>query len=292
MFWFSYRRLCFLCGGERRCGPMFCVLSASSSSPCFWFLSLRSMCPLGAVFMCALFLRVCWWLVGSPPVLQGFLHCTIPRQRWLRTSCDAGRQLLVLAHHTTFSFCWVPSSLTACAWPGENMLLSLPLIFSAQSSWAALPSLLPSKCLKWGWALCSVHPWHHGAHFRPPELIPCCCSAPRHGAALCAPTAQPFDWGWYTGTPLRATPSLRDRLFLLEHLSVGLEAELPPPPHHQEEREHSYSLKTRNFPPFPKICLSYGKTEGRWDNEGNSQGRKDREAVFFFAEYLTYESAS
>ncbi|KAM9675130.1 nucleotide triphosphate diphosphatase NUDT15 isoform 3-T3 [Dama dama] len=39
------------------------------------------MCPLGAVFTCALFLRVCWWLVGSPPVLQGFLLCTVPRHR-------------------------------------------------------------------------------------------------------------------------------------------------------------------------------------------------------------------
>lgn len=146
--------------------------------------------------------------------------------------------------------------------------LSLLPIFSAQPSWAALATLLPSKFLKWEWASPCVStciPKRHGTHLRwTQERFPSYTSALMHWGRPVRFHSSVFNWGVTYQYLLLESLTQSLWLILLEGLSLGFEAELAP---HQEEEERSFSLKMHNSPPSQRsVFLCRLGSDGSLDN--------------------------
>lgn len=174
----------------------------------FWVGGEGAELSLGPAAACALWVQYsrvrsscgCLVLVGSTPILQGFLHCTVPWQRWPKTS-DASRQLLVLAPRAAFSSAGSPVVSQHLLGP-EKTCCFVCCSFSVLSHRGLLsPGSYRANAESGDELLCSRA--SHATHFRLPQLVACWSSALRPRAALYASTAQPCKWGWRTGASLR-----------------------------------------------------------------------------------------
>lgn len=116
---------------------------------------------------------------------------------------------------------------------------SLSLFFLAHSSWASLASLLLSRFSKWDETSACVftcNPKHQGTHFRLTQTSYLSTASTLMYSIWVSTVPHVFSRGVTHQYLLESHTQSLPPVFL-EHLSLGLGAELSP---HQEEGEHCY----------------------------------------------------